>query len=762
MTMQVNNRVLVMREAITKIVPMLTQRSVRVTQQGTQAFVEYHGSTLEVKRVNLPYIPEDASDQLLDATQGFLDHEVGHVLFTEQRFVKKAAKLKVHSLHNMIEDTFVERKMGEKFPGCGSNLTRMHGFFLTEYIDTQLAEKPEHSAAILMVVAIRAWAGQPAFVDYMKDKWELMKDVIDRLGADFPKMVRGVDSTEQALKVAIEAKKRLEPKPQPTPPAPPMSPPPAPPEPPKSSEPPKEPQEPQQGGQGDGEPDEENENDEPQQPNDMPNLGEPEPEQSAQTPADAEDDENDEPTGEEEREPEGEEVQEPEPEPTPDPDDEEDEGDDADESDEGNEDDSDDEDENSGGGMSGEEGESDSDAEDEGAPSGAGDGLPGGEQSEDSAESDSGDAGGEDENGAGQQDAGDQEGHGTPEEGEGDPTGGRDPNDDRDFMKELEDADIKEFDEAAAEALSKQAIEATKGAEYTVFTRDEDVIGLLEVPEEFGQETVTHMQSKVDHMIGPLQKDLQRAIAARSQAIWTGGHRRGQLHGASLARVLTGRDDVFRQKQVSRTKDVAVSLLVDGSGSMWQHGKIKVASYAAYALSAVLDNIGITNEVLAFSTQDFSSRTHKAMSEEARQHSLHYSRGAALEIRILKSFAERMTPLVRRRFALLSQGDAMMQENVDGESVQIANHRLQQQRATRKVMMVLSDGMPAVNGHRSAILAKHLKEVVKQIEKRGTDVVALGILDPSVKQFYDRALVLNSVDELPSLVMKELHRLLVQ
>jgi cobalamin biosynthesis protein CobT len=760
MTMQVNNRVLVMREAITKIVPMLTQRSVRVTQQGTQAFVEYHGSTLEVKRVNLPYIPEDASDQLLDATQGFLDHEVGHVLFTEQRFVKKAAKLKVHSLHNMIEDTFVERKMGEKFPGCGSNLTRMHGFFLTEYIDTQLAEKPEHSAAILMVVAIRAWAGQPAFVDYMKDKWELMKDVIDRLGADFPKMVRGVDSTEQALKVAIEAKKRLEPKPQPTPPAPPMSPPPAPPEPPKSSEPPKEPHEPQQGGQGDGEPDEENENDEPQQPNDMPNLGEPEPEQSAQTPADAEDDESDEPTGEEEREPEGEEVQEPEPEPTPEPDDE---GDDADESDEGNEDDSDDdEDENSGGGMSGEEGESDSDAEDEGAPSGAGDGLPGGEQSEDSAESDSGDAGGEDENGAGQQDAGDQEGHGTPEEGEGDPTGGRDPNDDRDFMKELEDADIKEFDEAAAEALSKQAIEATKGAEYTVFTRDEDVIGLLEVPEEFGQETVTHMQSKVDHMIGPLQKDLQRAIAARSQAIWTGGHRRGQLHGASLARVLTGRDDVFRQKQVSRTKDVAVSLLVDGSGSMWQHGKIKVASYAAYALSAVLDNIGITNEVLAFSTNEFSSRTHKAMSEEARQHSLRYSRGAALEIRILKSFAERMTPLVRRRFALLSQGDAMMQENVDGESVQIANHRLQQQRATRKVMMVLSDGMPAVNGHRSAILAKHLKEVVKQIEKRGTDVVALGILDPSVKQFYDRALVLNSVDELPSLVMKELHRLLVQ
>jgi cobalamin biosynthesis protein CobT len=121
-----------------------------------------------------------------------------------------------------------------------------------------------------------------------------------------------------------------------------------------------------------------------------------------------------------------------------------------------------------------------------------------------------------------------------------------------------------------------------------------------------------------------------------------------------------------------------------------------------------------------------------------------------------------MTPLVRRRFALLANAGAMLQENVDGESIQIANHRLQQQRATRKVMMVLSDGMPACDGRRKPVLAKHLTEVVRQIEARGTDVVALGILDPSVKEFYKRALVLNSVAELPSIVMKELHRLLVQ
>jgi Cobalamin biosynthesis protein CobT len=106
--MQVNNRVLILREAITRIIPMLTQRSVKVTQQGTQAFVSYHRRTLEIERVNLPYIPDDADDTLLDATQGFLDHEVGHILFTDQKIVLKAEKQGVHSLHNMIEDTFTE------------------------------------------------------------------------------------------------------------------------------------------------------------------------------------------------------------------------------------------------------------------------------------------------------------------------------------------------------------------------------------------------------------------------------------------------------------------------------------------------------------------------------------------------------------------------------------------------------------------------------------------------------------------------------
>lgn len=109
---------------------------------------------------------------------------------------------------------------------------------------------------------------------------------------------------------------------------------------------------------------------------------------------------------------------------------------------------------------------------------------------------------------------------------------------------------------------------------------------------------------------------------------------------------------------------------------------------------------------------------------------------------------------------LSSSDNGMMEENVDGESVQIAHRRLMSQRAGRKVLMVLSDGRPACGGSSDA-LNDHLTDIVKQIEARGTEVVALGILDESVKRFYKKAIVMNKVADLPTLVMRELHRLLV-
>ncbi|MGN8188626.1 cobaltochelatase CobT-related protein [Burkholderia sp. 22088] len=720
--MRVNNNVLILREAITKIVPMLTQRSVKVTQQGTRAYVAYSRKTHAIERVNLPYIPDDADDQLLAATQGFLDHEVGHILFTDQKAVVKAEKLGIHWLHNLVEDTYVERKMGERFPGSGGHLSRMHSFFLREYIDSQLREAPEQAKNILLVPAFRALAGQPAFIDYMADKWDQVGDVVDKLGKDFGKLLKGINSSWDSLKVAEEAKKRLS-APTPKPKAPPPAAPPEPPEP---------------GMSGDeSEPDEAA-------------AGDPSGGSEPLSEAGPVEEQDREPTAESESgssgAPEGEDIRD---EPAPEGDGEQGDTDASSEAGEGadsaadedQDDPSDDPSDEHGDGMLGgdaAQGEPSEDGEEQ-------------EQTENSSgETGASGAEGEDEGDAGEQ--GTMPAGGAPAENEEATTS---------LFDELNESPAPDFDEAAAEALSKNARTATKGSQYSLFSRDYDDVSLLEVDEGFNQDLVTRMQKEVDHMIGPLQKTLERAVAARSAAVWTGGHKTGRLHGPSLARISVGRSDVFRRKQTNKTKDVAVELLVDCSGSMWSHRKMVIAAYSAYALSSVLDQLSIPNEVLAFTTKDYPREALEQLVREEQEGGFVYTRRSALRLAIVKGFNERMTPDIRRRFAQLAHCDDMMAENVDGESVQIAARRLMQQRAERKILKVLSDGMPACNGM-SAALNEHLKEVVRKVEASGVDVIGLGIVSDAVEAFYRSHVVLNDVKDLPTTVMKELHRLLLK
>lgn len=113
------NRIAVMREAIVRITKILSEKDIKVTNRGVSAYVEYDRNSGCPILVNLPYIPDDASEALLRAIQGFLDHEVAHIFFTDYSALKEAKNLGVHSIWNSIEDCYIERKMAERFAGSG-------------------------------------------------------------------------------------------------------------------------------------------------------------------------------------------------------------------------------------------------------------------------------------------------------------------------------------------------------------------------------------------------------------------------------------------------------------------------------------------------------------------------------------------------------------------------------------------------------------------------------------------------------------------
>lgn len=114
------NDIYVLRKVVKKLIPMLVQRNIKVTQMGTEAYIKADTRTKQPVSINIPAITDDAEADFILAIQGFLDHEVAHVLFTDFSLYgrdprkssnksSKKSKERFINMHNIIEDTMIDR-----------------------------------------------------------------------------------------------------------------------------------------------------------------------------------------------------------------------------------------------------------------------------------------------------------------------------------------------------------------------------------------------------------------------------------------------------------------------------------------------------------------------------------------------------------------------------------------------------------------------------------------------------------------------------
>lgn len=825
------NRAQLVREKVTKLVPLLVRKNIKVTQRGVQAYVKTDTLTGDIQLINIPYIADDADDEFLAAIEGFLDHEVAHVLFTDFMVGSKANAEGLFNLWNIVEDARIEHAMAEMFKGSGFNLSKVGEFFLKNHTDKGLQKNAGKEAALslLGMPAIRAWAGHKQFADYMADKWHLIENFQARVSTYAIKTLPHLTSSEDALVAAREIFKLMQE---------------------EKPEQPAQENKPEQKTGGDGETPEEQGNgpsdqdDAPKDDKQKPSKGEKSDKPDDKEKSDkSESGESDQTETDPESGEEGADGDQAETDPKQDgkkskkgkkdkkksdkSDDTDNQQDQENQSDTGDNESDDPAEEDAGAGDAsdadaGDEAEGDQeqgqqsqgnegmeDAQ-EGEQPESGDGERGdddsGEPEESGGEQGNGkgksgrddqassEEGGDDE--GGQQGEGDDDAAGTGNNVDGSPTSQEPQLDDNGQVQDeatgeeytsesetfippeqdnkfgdlankvggkLELGDLArpegDYDEALAAILSMRSVKDSKAAPYLVYTKDYDVIEPLPEKHIRGV-TQTHvqvMEDKVDHMLAPIQKSLERAIAARSAAVRTGGFRSGRLNAAALARLTTFNDPrAFTRKQESRTKDVAVGLLLDCSGSM-NGKKIQVGSYACYGLSSVLERMGIKHEIMGFTTGNYLP---DQMLHEQMKYNLKYSRHQSLYMPILKGFDERMTYDAKRRFAGLVEAK-FLNCNVDGESVQVAATRLAQRRETRKILIVLSDGNPSGPGDPSA-QRNHLKQVVQDVQKSGIDILGIGIMDDSPRVYYPKHVILNDLNELPATVIEEVRKLLLK
>lgn len=755
------NRIEILREKITKLVGLLTERKVSVTQRGLQAYVRFNKEGVP-EIVNIPFIPDNATSEFAQAIEGFLDHEVAHVIFTDGAIIKKADKLGVGGFHNAVEDIFIESEMSKKFPGSKSNLETMHGLFIRDYIEANYQKALDRPVEQLIVALLRAYAGQGAFVDYIADKLEIpkLKEVDLKLRDYCVKQLPIMRTSEDALDIALHIRKLL---------APPKNEEKQPPPPKKQED--KEKGEPNQesgetpedeGKSGNSTEQDEN-NDEPPPKGNKPEEEEKDdkntdsdkqskPDDSAEDKdgtGEGEDDTSDGTERDDDKTEGGSDTG----------GDVSDTGDNDDESESGNDD------------SAGNSSSDSDDLEEEEKP--AKPKKSAGEDTSDSdgekTESDSGSQSDESEK-EGDQDSG-KDGKGAkptePDKGiEGDK-----PQSTSDSLDQVEHGHeggpnidpvelqkaLKDFDEAMSELITAEAMETAKSSQYLIYSKDFDVIEKFDTDKKEGVKpnAVSKMQDKVDHMVGKLQRDLERAVAAQSKTSWNLGRRTGVIDNSALTRLVNfGEQKVFKRKVETKGRNSAVTLLIDCSGSM-HNEKITVASYAAYALSSTLERLGINHEILGFTTiRGGNEELHKGI----RASKMEYSRYDAIYMPVFKSFGERITSQVKEGLASLATAN-WLANNIDGESLAVAAQRLCKQKEERKILIVLSDGRPAGHGD-AADLSYHLEKTVKDIMASNIEVLGIGILDRSVEKYYPKSVVINKLEDLPSTIITQIRKLL--
>ncbi|HCM5716695.1 TPA: porphyrin biosynthesis protein [Klebsiella pneumoniae] len=743
------------RDSVKRVVGLLSGKNIPVAECGDTAYVRYNKKG-EPVMVNIPSIPDDASPALMNAIRGFLDHEVGHLLFTDEKVVKKMHNTKAFGLWNALEDVYIERRMSEVFTGSRRNLLSTRNLMIDKYFNPHIkkavamcrGDQRELFLKFFLCPVLRAWDGQPTFADFMEEHWRLIDKpiaVLKEFGVD--EAVRRMDSTEDCVKVAAAMAKIL------------------------------------------------------REMTEMPEGPLPERESSLTKKTEPEEDSSDEPAAGDDTEVCDEEGLDS----TPDEfssDDEDDEKSDKSiskyipNSDEViNDTESKPED-----GDLGHENVDDlPDSEETTADDPVTSlGSDVGEEVDDEGDySPSTDDGSEDRHGISSDDSEaieDGEGKADKDGGKEKDEGDRDTSDESDAgfaphaddmslddaLKALENVD-EEIGSSTEDALAsaiKSELASASLSDYRPYNRSYDFLGPIDEAEEhikrarkafgaipmyspvdryrivpegrklFEMKVERHLSSSVS---STLAKDLERAIASRNRVQFIPGQRRGRVHGASLYRLSMNDDRVFRRKEDHKAVNACVQQVIDLSGSMGGR-KIELALASAYTLADALDRIHVPNVITGFTT--YGNPDVATMSKRG------FSRFEALMLPIIKNWHEKAnSPEIRARMGCVAETFPLL-NNVDGESIAQLASLFAGRMEDKKIMIVQSDGAPCAAGDG---FSNHLRSVTNDIENTSDiNLLAIGILTDAPRRYYKNYALVNKVEELGTSVVSELSRIILE
>ena len=218
----------------------------------------------------------------------------------------------------------------------------------------------------------------------------------------------------------------------------------------------------------------------------------------------------------------------------------------------------------------------------------------------------------------------------------------------------------------------------------------------MPINEKFSlQESYPNILRKAQVMIQNLVTEVQ-AIMETRKSYEMRGLKKGRLHSGSLYKLAVPNVDVFSRNTLpGHDPTMVIYLLVDMSGSMGIGNRIGAARLATCVLGETCKTLQIKYKITGF-----SGDTRLAE---------HY---------IISDWDEDGLPNIAHM--------CEYHENRDGYSIRVATKDLELQSEERKILIILSDGVPAGGtGYGGQEAIEDTKEAVIEARKKGLEIISI-------------------------------------
>ena len=317
--------------------------------------------------------------------------------------------------------------------------------------------------------------------------------------------------------------------------------------------------------------------------------------------------------------------------------------------------------------------------------------------------------------------------------------------------------------EEAPQFLPDEAGRIRKDFNYLAFTEEFDEVVAAEdlcEPEELLRlrQLLDQQLLSLQHATSKLANRLQRRLLAKQNRSWEFDLDEGILDTSRLPQVVVDPMNplAFKQEKETKFRDTVVTMLIDSSGSM-RGRSITIAAVCGDILGRTLERCSVRVEILGFTTRAWRGGESREVWINAGKPP---NPGRLNDLRhIVYKAADDPWRHARRNLGLMMR-EELLKENIDGEALIWAHNRLVVRHEQRKVLMVISDGLPVDNStllvNPSSYLEQHLKYAIESIENHSSvELVAIGI-GHDVTHHYKRAVTITDAEQLGGAITEQL------